>query len=152
VARDAYEETVPNYQVAVIEGSYEDYLERRLPPFVRSSPHWAAKGLMVTELKPLLEIAGAPAPIQLSIYHPSLPAVVERLPEQFLTMLASLDQENVAQKWAAAMSTPEHTHSVSGLKLSDGWTPGQALEILERLADLSKKASAGQQMYLLTEA
>jgi hypothetical protein len=63
-----------------------------------------------------------------------------------------LDQQNVAQQWAAAMSTPEHTHSVSGHKLSDGWTPGDALEILRPLADLSKKATAGQQMYLLTEA
>jgi hypothetical protein len=141
-----------NPRVVIIEGSYEDYLERRLPQFVRNGPHWATKGLMVTELKPLLEIAGVPAPIRLSIYSPSLPSVVEHLPEEFLTKLPSLDQENVAQQWAAAMSTPEHTHSVSGRKLSDGWTQTQALAMLRPLIDLSKKASIGQQMYLLTEA
>jgi hypothetical protein len=149
---DGSEGMMRRYQVVRIEGSYEDYLERRLPPFVQSSPHWATKGLTVVELEPLLEIAGVPALMEQPLYGPpSLGAFVQDLPEEFLAKLPSIDQENVAQQWAAVMSRPEYTHSVSGRKLCDGWTPSEALEILRQLVDLSKKASAGQQMYLLTE-
>jgi len=150
---DALGETERTYRVVVIEGSYEQYLEDRLPPFVRSCPHWAAKGLMETELAPLLEAVGVSASIDFPIYGPpSLGATVQQLPAEFLAKATSLDQQKVAQKWAAAMSTPEHTHSVSGRKLSDGWTACEALQLLQPLVDLARKASAGQQMYLLTEA
>jgi hypothetical protein len=51
----------------------------------------------------------------------------------------------------AVTSRPKYAYSVSGQKQSDEWTQNQALEMLKPLEDLSKKASAGQQMYLLTE-
>jgi len=140
------------YRVVAIEGRYEDYLEGRLPPFVRSCPHWAAKGLTVVELKPLFTAAGVTVSMECAIYGPpSSGAIVEQLPQEFPARLSSLDQETIAKSWAAALSTPEYTHSVSGEKLYDGWTAEEALEILRPLAALAYKATAGQQMYLLTE-
>jgi hypothetical protein len=149
---DAAEEAELSYQVVEIEGSYEEYLENRLPPFVRGCPHWAAKGLTEIELAPLLAAVGVSASIDFPIYGPpSSGAIVQQLPAEFLAKATSLDQQTVAQEWAAAMSTPEHTHTVSGQKLYDGWTASEALELLQPLVDLARKASAGQQMYLLTE-
>jgi hypothetical protein len=140
------------YRVVEIEGSYEEYLENRLPPFVRRCPHWAAKGLTQIELAPLLAAVGVSASIDFPIYGPpSASAIVQQLPAEFLVKATSLDQQNVAQTWAAAMSTPEHTHTVSGQKLSDGWTASEALALLQPLVHLAKKASAAQQMYLLIE-
>jgi hypothetical protein len=148
----AGEELNRDYQVVAIEGRYEDYLERRLPSFVRACPHWAAKGLTEVELDPLLKAAGAEGSLEGAIYSPpSLGAVVQGLPPGFLAKLGSLDQKAVARRWAAAMSTPEHTHSVSGAKLSDGWTTAEALEILQPIAVLAREATRGQRMYLLTE-
>jgi hypothetical protein len=49
------------------------------------------------------------------------------------------------------MSTPDYTHSVTGVKLSDGWTAGEALEVLGPIAALARQAARGQQMYLLVE-
>ena len=46
---EADEAFPPRYQVVAIEGSYKDYLENRLPPFVRENPHWATKA--VTEIR-----------------------------------------------------------------------------------------------------
>src|SRR4051794_39853795 len=46
---EAGDEAEREYQVVQIEGNYEDYLEGRLPRFVHSSPHWAAKGLTQVE-------------------------------------------------------------------------------------------------------
>jgi hypothetical protein len=50
------------------------------------------------------------------------------------------------------MSTPEYTHSVSGMRLSDGWTVSDALAILQPMVALARKAADGQGMYLLVEA
>ena len=77
---------------------------------------------------------------------------MQRLPPDFLARLGSLDQKTIAAKWAAAMSMPEHTHSVSGEKIEDGWTESEALELLRRLAALAREGTAGQEMYLLIEA
>jgi hypothetical protein len=141
------------YQVVVVEGSYEDYLEDRLASFVRSCPHWAAKGLTEVELDPLLKAAGVEGSIEFAIYGPpSSGAVVQQLPAEFLAKLGSLDEKVVATHWAAAMSTPEHTHSVRGVKLSDGWTESEAQEILKPLVSLARRASSGHQLYLITEA
>ena len=86
-------------QVVEIAGSYEDYLEGRLPPFVRSCPHWAAKGLTQVELTPLLEAAGVAESMECAIYSPpSLGAVVQQFPAGFLTNLGSLDQKTVAER------------------------------------------------------
>ena len=50
------------------------------------------------------------------------------------------------------MSTPEHTHSVTGTKLSDGWTSENASQILEPLVALARKATSRQRLYLLIDA
>lgn len=83
---------------------------------------------------------------------PSAGATVQQFPAVFLANLGSLDQAAVAKQWAAAMSTAEHTHAVTGVRLSDGWTASEAQAILERLVALARQASAGQRMYLLVEA
>ncbi len=49
---------IPEYKVVSIKGNYQDYLEDRLPPFVRGAPHWSAKGLTEIELEPLGESLG----------------------------------------------------------------------------------------------
>jgi len=141
------------YRVVAIEGRYEDYLEGRLPPVVRDCPHWAAKGLTEVELTPLFKAAGVETAMECTIYSPpSSGAIFQQLPPAFLANLGSLDQKSIAKRWAAAMSTPEHTHSVSGVKRNDGWTVNEALEILRALVALAHEATAGQQMYLLIEA
>jgi hypothetical protein len=142
-----------DYQVVAIEGRYEDYLEGRLSPFVRSCPHRAAKGLTQVELDPLLEAAGVTGALECAIYSPpSSGALVQQFPAEFLVRLGSLDQKAVAKRWAAAMSAPEYTHSVTGAKLSEGWEVSEARAILAPLVALARRASAGQQLYLLTEA
>jgi hypothetical protein len=150
---DADEELDQDYQVAALEGRYEDYLEGRLPPFVRACPHWAAKGLTEVELDPLFKATAVEGSLECALYGPpSLGAVIQQLPPEFLAKIGSLNQKAVAKRWAAAMSTPEHTHSVSGVKLSDGWTTTEALEILRPIVTLARIATAGQRMYLLIEA
>jgi hypothetical protein len=72
-----------------------------------------------------------------------------------LSELGTLAQRRlraVAEKWAARMSAPEHTHSVSGEKLNDEWTSSDAMELLRPIVALAKKASGGEWMYLLIEA
>jgi hypothetical protein len=149
---DAAARVEREYRVVAIAGRYEDYLEERLPPFVRDCPHWAAKGLTAVELTPLFKAAGVEAAMESPIYGPpSAHAFVQQLPPEFFAKLGSLDQKSVAKRWAAAMSTREHTHSVSGVKLNDGWKVKEALEILRPLVALAREGTAGQQMYLLTE-
>lgn len=150
---EAGDEAGQGYQVVAIKGRYEDYLEGRLPPFVRSCPHWAATGLTGVELGPLCEVAGVGSEFECPIYGPpSSGAVVQQLPPGLLAKLAALDLKAVAKLWAAAMSTPKHTHSVSGVKLSDGWSAADASAILKPLVALARQATAGQHLYLLTEA
>ena len=50
------------------------------------------------------------------------------------------------------MSTPKFTHSVTGQKLSNGWTTPQALQLLDPIVTLTNQAAADQNLYLLTEA
>jgi hypothetical protein len=150
---DASEQPEREYQVAVILGRYEDYLEGRLPPFVRGCPHWAAKGLTVVELVPLLEAVGVSTALECPLYAPpSSGASIDQFPSEFLARLDCIDQAAVAKRWAEAMSTPEHTHSVTGRKLSEGWTTQEALDLLQSLVALAARATKGQQLYLLTEA
>jgi hypothetical protein len=143
------------YQVVSIAGRYEDYREGRLPPFVQRTPHWAAKGLTEVELKPLLQAAGVDGSLECALYSPpSLGAVLEQLPSALPIKLGSLNQRElkaIAKRWAATMSTPEYTHSVSGNKISDGWATDYALAILQPLVALARQAAGGQEMYLLTE-
>jgi hypothetical protein len=143
----------PQYRAVAIQGRYEDYLEGRLPDFVKEKYHWAAKGLTEIELEPLLRAVGVSAELQVPIYGPpSSGAVLRELPQEFISKLPASDRLGVAQRWAAEMSTPEHTHSVTGNKLSDGWTTEEASQILEPLLALARQASSNQRMYLLIEA
>jgi hypothetical protein len=144
---------VPQYRAASIQGRYEDYLEGRLPPFVRQRPHWAAKGLTDVELEPLLRAVGAGAELQSPLYAPpSSGAALLAFPPEFIPKLSACDELQVATRWAAAMSTPEHTHSASGHRLNDGWTTDEAAQILVPIVSLARQAAPRQRMYLLIEA
>src|SRR5262249_52264060 len=141
-----------DYQVVSIEGDYKDYLEGRLPPSVRSFPHWAAKGFTEVELGPLARAVGAEPKFEYPLYGPpSAGAFLQQLPRDMVSKLASQDQRGlqaVAEKWAATMSTPEYTHSVSGVRVNDGWTASDAMEILGPIVALARRAAGGQSMYL----
>jgi hypothetical protein len=150
--RVAGSSATPLCQLTEIEGSYEAYLVARLPPFVRARPHWAAKGLTDEALRPLCEAVEVtpdfPTPFDLpSSSH----AMVLQLPPELQKRLVAADPLAVAERWAAAMSTPEHTHSASGVRLSDGWALDDALSLLMPLVTLARQATAGQRMYLLIE-
>ncbi len=148
--------TDTKYQVVSIEGNYEDYLEGRLPPFVQGQPHWAAKGLTEVELSPLAQAVDVEVTIEYPLYGPpSSGAVLLAIPSEMPANLASLDERGLnaaAAEWAATMSTPEYTHSVSGVKLNDGWTQSEAIQVFQPIVALARKASAGQRMYVLIEA
>lgn len=134
-------------------GSYTQYLEDRLPPFVVARPHWAAKGLTDIELEPLCETLHVSPTFEHAIYaRPELGATLQAMPEGFLAALRSADVRAVAVRWAQAMSAPEYTHSVSGNPITDGWTPDDATALLEPLVGLAHKAEGGQVLYLLVEA
>ncbi len=149
----ADEVEAPAPRVVAITGSYEDYLQARLPPFVRGCPHWATKGLTEVELAPLLAAVGVDGTMEEAIYSPpSSTAIVDVMPATFARRLGALDPGRAAELWAAAMSTPEFTHSVSGTRVSDGWTAEEALGLLQPLMALAGRATAGQRMYLLVEA
>jgi hypothetical protein len=143
------------YQVVSIEGNYQDYLDGRLPGFIRSNQHWATKNLTVVELAPLAEAVGEEPRFECPLYSPpSLGAILHEFPVDMVAKFASLDDQGldaVAKKWAATMSTPEYTHSVTGLKLDDGWSATEAMEVLKPLVDLARKTGDGQRMYLFIE-
>jgi len=145
-----------DYQAVAIEGSYEDYLERRLPPFVHTLPHWAAKSLTEVELSPLAQAVGVAPRFECPLYGPPASgAVLQELSPDMLSKLALLDERGVdaaAEKWAATMSTPEYTRSMTGSNIKDGWTASEAMEILRPIVALARQAGAGQRMYLLIEA
>jgi hypothetical protein len=145
-----------DYQVLAMTGNYEDYLEGRLPCFVQQKPHWAAKGLTEVELSPLAQAAGVETKFECPLYGPpSSGAILQELPCGLAPKLVSLDENGLkalAVKWAATMSAPEYTHSMTGVKLNNGWAQSYAMEILQAIVALARKESAGQRMYLLTEA
>ena len=144
-----------DYQVVAMQGKYEEYLEGRLPPSVRTCRHWAAKGLTEIELSPLAEAVGVEPRFECPLYAPpSSGAMLLELPPDMLSKLVSQDQSGlqaVAEKWAARMSTPEYTHSVTGVKLNDGWAASETMEILSPIVALARQAGVGQRMYLLIE-
>jgi hypothetical protein len=144
--------SMPQYQAVTINVPYEQYLESRLPDFVRQLPHWASKGLLSTEFGPLLATIGFHEELDIPIYGPpSTGDVVEEFPADFLARFAISDLANVAKQWAAIKSTPEHTHSVSGKRIYDDWTPSQAMEILNPMLGLARASNGSQRLYLLTE-
>jgi hypothetical protein len=144
------------YQVVSSSGRYEDYLEGRIPRFVQSQSHWCGKGLTEVELEKLVKSAGVEGSFEFPLYAPpSSGAMLQETPPSLTARLASLEHrgmEALAQSWAAAMSMPEHTQSVTGVKLSDGWTTSEAMSLLEPIAALAREATGGKGMYLLVEA
>ena len=147
------EVSMPQFQAVEINMPYEQYLEARLPDFVRQFPHWASKGLTCVEFNPLLQVLGLNAELDMPIYSPpSSGNVVEEFPMEFLSALSAADLAAVSMQWAAAMSTPEHTHSVSGVRLYDDWTATYAHEILNPILGLARESTtSSQRLYLLTE-
>lgn len=143
------------YQVVAIDGNYQDYLESRLPAFVQRRTHWASKGLTEVQLGPLARAVGVEEKLECPLYSPpSSNAVLQELPRELAPKLVSLDENGLkalAVKWAAEMSTPGHTHSVTGVKLNDGWSQSDAMEIIRPIVALARKASDGHRMYLLIE-
>ena len=146
-------------QVVAIKGEYrdyQDYLEGRLPAFVRGQPHWAAKGLMEIEVGALAEALDCESSLECALYPPpSSSKALQKIPAAATRALALLDADGlnaIATKWAATMSGPDYTQSTTGEVLSDGWSQGDAMEALRPIAALARKAAADQQMYLLTEA
>ena len=104
------------------------------------------------ELEPLFEAIGFEAEMSPAMYSPpALGSMLERVPSQFLSGLGSANVADLSKRWAAAMSTSEHTHSIAGDRVSEGWKPEDALAILRPLADLAHKAQPAQQMFLLIE-
>lgn len=145
-----------DYQAVAIEGNYQEYLERRLPLSLQACPHWAAKNLTHVELGPLADALGEQPKFEDALYGPpSRGALLQELPGGMLSKLASLDQrglEALSDSWAAGMSTDDYTRSVTGAKLNDGWATTEAMQALEPIAALAKRAAPDQRMYLLVEA
>ena len=155
---DADVVAVPEYGVVNIQGDYQTYLEQRIPPFVASLPHWCAKNITSVELAPLVTAVCQRnvEELEIPLYaHPSIAAGIERFPEDFASKLASAGQsglEGLAKQWAAAMSTPELTHSVSGVRLQDDWSIDDAFELLQPIQQLATRAGQAENLLLLTEA
>lgn len=147
----------PDPQVVAIEGDYQTYLENRIPPFVQSQPHWCAKNLTNVELDPLVAAATGldDAKLESALYaHPALGCVIEQFPEHFVAHLkaaADADLSAIARQWAARMSTPEYTHSVSGDRLHDDWSLEDAVNLVNPIAQLVRRHADGQSLYLLIE-
>jgi hypothetical protein len=134
---DAFEAVPPKYQVVAISGSFEDYLENRLPPFVRAKPHWATKGLSEEELGLLAQAVDVEPNFESPLFAPpSSGATLRQLPPELLSQIARLDDRGLelfAEKCAVTMS------------------PSEA-KILRPIVELARRATDGQRMYLLIEA
>jgi hypothetical protein len=148
----------PEYGVVAIQGDYGDYLESRIPAFVRSQHHWCGKGLTSVELDPLIAAAmdSEDAKLEPALFaHPSWSSALDEFPGAFVARLQEANEfavRQLAQKWAKAMSDPQHTHSVNGDRLEPDWTMDEALRPLQSLVRLAKMRSDDERMYLLTEA
>ena len=155
---DPGEIELSEYQVVPVSGDYGTYLEQRLPPFVRSTPHCCTKNLTSIEIEPLVAAAGVTKESKLTsaLYaHPSLGAAIEQFSGIFVDRLRNADDltlRSVAKSWAERMSTPDHTHSASGERLQDDWSVDDALGLVEPIAKLARQCGDRQSMYLLTEA
>lgn len=153
---DQLEMPVP--QVVQIEGDYQAYLEKRIPSFVRSQPHWCAKNLTPVEIVGLITAATGDQDAMLKpalFAPPSLSAGLDQFPEDFVERIASAEKADVlriATNWAKILSSPEHTHSASGERVCGDWSVADALPVLNPVAELARQRTARQAMYLLNEA
>ncbi len=146
------EEPAPQYSVVSLEGNYAEYLEARLPAFVREAAHWCSKGLTNLEIDPLGELTDSNPALEYTLFaHPSLSSQLFVFRQSIVDQILKAPQD-MAQQWAARMSTPEYTHSADGSeRLQDDWSVDDALSILNPLGDLARNASQGQRVYLLVE-
>lgn len=153
-----YDSDEMDYQVVAIEGDYATYLERRIPSFVRSQPHWCGKGLTSVELEPLVTVAEDVAKVTFDtpLYAPpSIIAGIDQIPSSFVAVLKTLDNSSVgalAASWAKKMSTREYTHTTGGKRVHDDWVVEDAISLLMPLVDLAKRETQNQEMYLLYES
>jgi hypothetical protein len=75
-------------RVIRVKSTYTDYLEDRLPPFVRRCRHWATKGVTEVELTPLLEALGVKGSLEPALYAPPIrEAALQQLPAKFASAL-----------------------------------------------------------------
>jgi len=144
------------YGVVAMKGRYEDYLEDRLPEFVRTQPHWCSKGLMNIELDALGEALNVKPVVEDALFAPPSAggAHVWQIRSELVAALVALDDRRLkasAEGWAQVMSGPEYTQNSEGETIADGWEAGDALQILKPLVKLARQAAAGQLMYLLIE-
>lgn len=138
-----------------IRGSYEEYLEDRFSGPLRDQSHWCSKGLAQVELEPLGRAVNVVPALQAALYSPPLAgALLEELRPELVAKLTAVNDNalrEIAKRWAAIMSDREHTHSETGKRALGGWSLEQALEILQPLSTLARKASSEQRLYLLIE-
>jgi len=146
------EELDREYEVVEGEGDYAAYLEARIPAVVRMAPHWCSKGLTNVEVNPLGELTdGEPALVDALFAAPSRSAHLMVFRARVVQEILKSPQQ-LAQKWAARMSTPEYTHSADGSeRLEDDWSVEYALSILSPIADIVEKSSPEHRLYLLIE-
>jgi hypothetical protein len=148
---------LPEIQVVPISGDYEAYLESRIPEFVRHAPHWCAKNLTNIEIEPLVAAAtGVEISLGSAIYAPpGSGSGIETIPEGLVEILMTTDEptlQKIAQAWAAALSTPEYTHSMNGERIDDDRTADEMRPLVHSLASVARRRTPGQSMYLLIEA
>jgi hypothetical protein len=141
-------------RVIAVSGNYADYLEGRLPPFVQERPHWCAKGLTEGELGPLGELCGPKPVVEVALYcRPPSSKTLYRLQPDLLSKMLGVEKsslDSIARDWAATMSSPERTHSVTGIKLNEGWQTSYAMSIMEQLIGL-KEQDHQNDLFLLLE-
>jgi hypothetical protein len=150
--------TLPEYNVVAIQGDYGAYLEARLPAFIRERAHWCGKGLTSVELDPLIAVAmGSDAEkLEPALFaHPSVGAGLDVFPHGFVDIMASANEftmRQLAQRYAAFMSKPEFTHSVSGQRLQPDMTLEDGLSLLRPIHGVANQRNHAERMYLLVEA
>lgn len=142
--------------VVAIEGDYAAYLESRLRPAVAAAPHWCSKGFTTLELDELHALLGfeGPATSPAMFCNPMLGHILVELSPQLDAALSRAPQSELwelSEKWAAAMSTPKHTHSGTGDRIVPDWTREDARARLEPIAGVAARAEPGQRTYLLIE-
>jgi hypothetical protein len=80
--------------------------------------------------------------------------LIQRVRPELLARLEVLDDDalqDLARKWAAVMSSPRHTHTLGGMKVSSGWTAECARGTVEAILRLARQRDGSQAMYLLIE-
>lgn len=155
---DDVESSVPSYQATAITGDYGEYLEQRIPSFVRSQPHACLKGLTTVELQALIAVAtgdSSDAPLLMPLHaHPAANACLESVPDLLTKKLRDGDEpalRRIATDWAGLMSTLDYTHNLDGDRVQNDWAIDDAILTVGEIAAVAKKGSDTACMYLLTE-